>query len=82
MRCDVGLCLENYYGPMFIFSKFPEKSPPMWNLISLLPPLIWGCTFASLCIIVVFFMISAKLYANMGLKKNIKTEEITLVPFR
>ena len=32
-RCDVGLCLENSYGPVFYYSKFPEKIPPIWNLL-------------------------------------------------
>ena len=81
-RCTTGLCLENGYGPMNFFTKYPPKSPPMWNLINLFPPLIWGYTFLSIFFILLFFIISTKLYSKIGLRENIITEEILLVPFR
>ena len=81
-RCGVAACLDMHYSPNFFLSKYPEKVTPIWNLIRLLPPEVWGFTLLSISSISIYFLTSSKVYARIGLKKKLKSEEIVLVPTR
>lgn len=82
MRCKVGACLEYSYAPMYIWSKYPGKVAPMWNLTSLFSPLIWAYTFGSISIMICFLLFSSKVYSMMGLKRDLTTQELVLIPIR
>ena len=70
------------YESKYFFSKYPAKVAPMWNLTKLLSPFLWICTFVSIFVVFSYFVLSAKVYSIIGFKKDLKYEEIILMPFR
>ena len=81
-RCSVATCLEMMYQTKYFFSKFPSRVAPMWNLSKLLSPIQWSFTFASIFLVLSFFVFSAKVYSFIGFKKDIKNIEVILMPVR
>ena len=76
-------CIANQYQPYYFFSKFPEKVSPIFNLVKLFTPLIWGLTFMSVLLAVFYFTFSSWIYSKLGLREHISgEEEILLYPFR
>lgn len=80
--CAVTLCIEMDYGPLYLFSKYPERVAPFWNLIQLLPPLIWGLILISIILVIFIFQLSSLIYSKLGLKKNIIFKDLVLIPVR
>ena len=81
-RCEVCQCIENDFNPRNFYTKYPAKVAPIWNLINLVPPDIWMYIFLSLFWVVIFFLISSKVYTKMGFRSYLGQEEILLVPIR
>lgn len=81
-RCGVASCMEIGFFPTNFFSKYPGMQSPVWNLITLFPPLIWGLVLICLILMVMFFSISSKFYEKIGMEKYLIHEEILLVPIR
>ena len=74
------LCMDNSYQPMYFMSKYPEEVSPVWNIVRLFKPLIWGAVFFSLFLVIAFFAISSKTYQKMGFRNSLRTTEIQLAP--
>ena len=81
-RCEVVLCNEANYLPQYMFSKYPEKKDPTWNLIYLFPFNVWLIIFISIIGVALFFHISSKVYIKWGMKDILASESIDLYPFR
>ena len=82
-RCKRYECIPNSYQPFYLFSKFPEKVSPIFNLVNLFTPLIWGLTFMSVLLAVFYFTFSSWIYSKLGFGEHISSEEeILLYPFR
>ena len=80
-RMKVALCppAVNYF-PVYFFSRYPQETTKMWNLLKLLTPTCWFCTFSSIISIIIML----KLFTLVGkfLRCNTSVQDITLVPFR
>ena len=81
-RCTDAACIETNFTPFYFFSKFPDKVTPIWNLIRLFPPLIWGLTFISIVLVAAFHFLASKIYAKMGLEKSLIHMEVKMMPTR
>ena len=81
-RCKYYACIANSYQPFYFFSKYPEKVSPIFNLVYLFSPLVWGLTFISLLVVVFLFTFSSWIYSKLGFREHISEEEILLYPFR
>ena len=68
------------FGPKYFFTKYPDETTKMWNLLYLFTPTSWMWTFLSIASIVVSLKIFGKIAARLGL--NSLSEEISLFPFR
>ena len=81
-RGTVATCAPGTtYSPLYWFSKYPDKRSPAWNLVKLVDPLSWVCTFLSIASVSLFFFVSARIGASyFGLQTF--SEEIILSPFR
>ena len=81
-RGTVATCAPGRtYIPVYWFSKYPEKRSPTWNLVTLVDPISWMCTFLSIIFVSLFFLVSARIGASyFGLQTF--REEIILSPFR
>ena len=81
-RCHIALCIPVTYTPTTFYSKFPEKASPVWNLLYLFPPMIWGLTLLCIILVVITFLFSSFIYSKIGNRKSLILEEIVLVPTR
>ena len=68
------------YQPLYWWTRYPQETTKMWNLIYLFTPTSWMWTFLSIASIVVTFKIFSMIGTRLGL--NLISEEITLYPFR
>ena len=68
------------YQPTYWWTKYPQETTKMWNLIYLFTPDSWMWTFLSIASIVISLKIFSIIGTRLGL--NLLTEEITLFPFR
>ena len=81
-RCSVTICLAMDWAPDYLFSKYPDRVAPVWNLVNLFTPLLWGLVFVSIILVFLFFQLSTFLYSKMGFRNSIVSEEIVLIPIR
>ena len=82
-NCQNYECISNSYQPWYFFSKYPDEVSPIFNLVYLFTPLIWGLTFMSIFGMVFFFYFSSWVYSKLGYGKHISgNNEIILCPFR
>ena len=81
-RCSVTVCIAIQQTQSNFYSKYPEREAPIWNLVNLFPPLIWGLVFASIILVLLMFKVSSFIYSKMGFGENIVSEEMVLIPFR
>ena len=81
-RCSVTACISMDYSPYYFFSKYPERKDPIWNLVNLLSPLIWGLVVISIILVILMFKMSSFIYTKLGHRKSIMTEEMVLIPIR
>ena len=68
------------YQPFYWWTRYPQETTKMWNLIYLFTPDSWMWTFLSIASIVITLKIFSMIGTRLGL--NLLTEEITLFPFR
>ena len=68
------------FMPKYFWTKYPDETTKMWNLLYLFTPTSWMWTFLSIASIVVSLKIFGKIAARLGL--NSLSEEISLFPFR
>ena len=66
--------------PKYFWTKYPDETTKMWNLLYLFTPTSWMWTFLSIASIVIALKIFSMIGTRLGL--NLLTEEITLFPFR
>ena len=68
------------FGPKYFFTKYPDETTKMWNLLYLFTPTSWMWTFLSIASIAITLKIFSMIGTKLGLK--LISEEITLFPFR
>ena len=68
------------YQPKYWWTRYPQETTKMWNLIYLFTPTSWMWTFLSISSIVITLKIFSMIGTRFGL--NLISEEITLLPFR
>ena len=68
------------FMPKYFWTKYPDETTKMWNLLYLFTPTSWMWTFLSIVSIVITLKIFSMIGTRLGL--NLLTEEITLFPFR
>ena len=81
-RSKVALCGHSIdFTPVHFLTRYPPRLSPIWNLTRLCPISVWYWVFASLAIVVGFFMVASVIYsAYLDLKTF--QQEIILFPFR
>ena len=68
------------YQPTYWWTRYPQATTKMWNLIYLFTPTSWMWTFLSISSIVVSLKIFSMIGTRIGF--NLISEEITLFPLR
>ena len=81
-RSKVALCGHSIdFTPVHFLTRYPPRLSPIWNLTRLCPISVWYWVFASLAVVVGFFMVASVIYsAYLDLKTF--QQEIILFPFR
>ena len=81
-RGTVAVCAPgSQYAPEYWWSKYPEQTSPVWNLVNIFTPMSWMCTFLSIVSVSIFFLVSARIGASF-FGVHTFTEQIVLSPFR
>ena len=81
-RGTVAVCSPgSQYLNLYWFSKYPDRTPPTWNLLKLVDPTSWIMIFISLLFVTIFFFISARI-GKTQFRIETFHQEIILSPFR
>ena len=80
-RMEVALCAPAvYYFPMFFFTRYPQETTKVWNLLNLLSPTSWIWTLSAILAIIIMLKCYTFIGSYLGCKSSV--QEITLVPFQ
>ena len=80
-RSKVALCQPAVqYLPMYFFSRFPQETTKIWNLVKLLTPTSWIWTFSSIISVVILLKCFTVIGTFLGCHTSV--QDLTLVPFR
>ena len=69
------------FTPYYIFSRYPQETTKIWNLLKLLTPTSWFWTFLAILSMIIMLKFFTFLSIDQGF--HIRTyQDITLVPLR
>ena len=68
------------YKPMYFYTRYPLETTKLWNLLKLLSPTSWACTFLSIIAVVIIMKIITFIGVQLGGRASF--EDVTLVPVR
>ena len=68
------------YEPYYWFTRYPQETTKVWNLVYLFTPTSWMWTFISIFSVVLVMSCFTLVYKTLGIAA--RTEEIILFPYR
>ena len=80
-RMEVVNCpLTISYQPFYFFSRYPQETTKLWNLLKLLTPTSWILSFAAIISSVIMLKFLTLVGTYLGCDTSV--QDVTLVPFR